>query len=116
MEKKLDAFTESYLEAALWSSTDEDGNPLDRNPYEFSGELIEDAIRDCNAFREVASGLLEERADEYGGQDFWLTRNGHGAGFWDGDWPENGDKLTAMAKCFPEVNLYVAADELIYGD
>lgn len=20
------------------------------------------------------------------GHDFWLTRNGHGAGFWDGDW------------------------------
>ena len=22
------------------------------------------------------------------GHDFWLTRNGHGAGFWDGDWDD----------------------------
>ena len=27
------------------------------------------------------------------GHDFWLTRNGHGAGFWDGDWDEDFEKL-----------------------
>ena len=27
------------------------------------------------------------------GHDFWLTRNGHGAGFWDGDWDEDFSKI-----------------------
>ena len=35
---------------------------------------------------------------ERAGSDFHLTRNGHGAGFWDGDWPEHGDKLTELSK------------------
>jgi hypothetical protein len=33
--------------------------------------------------------------------DFFLTRNGHGAGFWDGDY-KNGEKLTEIAKSFGE--------------
>lgn len=41
--------------------------------------------------------------DEMGraGHDFWLTRNGHGAGFGDGDWPEEaGEKLSEAARSF----------------
>jgi hypothetical protein len=38
------------------------------------------------------------------GHDFQLTRNGHGAGFWDGDW-EHGDALTAIAKTFGTVSV-----------
>lgn len=37
--------------------------------------------------------------------DFYLTRNGHGAGFWDGDYPDEiGEKLTEMAHSFGEIN------------
>lgn len=32
------------------------------------------------------------------GHDFWLTAVGHGAGFWDGDWPHHGDRLTALVE------------------
>jgi hypothetical protein len=47
--------------------------------------------------------------------DFWLTRNGHGAGFWDGDWPDEvGRKLTALSKEFGEQWHYVGDDGLIY--
>jgi hypothetical protein len=54
--------------------------------------------------------------------DFWLTRNGHGAGFWDGDYKlsefdliyENlGDRLTELAKNFGECNLYVSSQNTI---
>lgn len=31
------------------------------------------------------------------GHDFWLTRVGHGAGFWDGDWPEPAATLLDTA-------------------
>lgn len=46
--------------------------------------------------------------------DFWLTRCGHGCGFWDGDYGELGDRLTTAAKAFGEVDLYVGDDGLIY--
>lgn len=47
--------------------------------------------------------------------DFWLTRNGHGAGFWDGDYPEPwGERLTEAAQSFGECNLYIGDDGLIY--
>lgn len=49
--------------------------------------------------------------------DFWLTRNGHGAGFWDRtelDADELGDRLTVLAKEFGAVDLYQGDDRLLY--
>jgi hypothetical protein len=52
---------------------------------------------------------------EQAGYDFWLTRNGHGAGFWDGDWPEPAATyLTKESKKFGTANLYLGDDGLIY--
>ena len=34
------------------------------------------------------------------GTDFALSRNGHGAGYFDGDWSAHGDKLQAAAKIY----------------
>lgn len=49
------------------------------------------------------------------GADFWFTRNGHGCGFWDGDWPEPyATELDNAAKTFGEVYLHVGDDGLIY--
>ena len=50
------------------------------------------------------------------GHDFWLTRNGHGAGFWDRGLGEFGDILTKWASTFGEVNLFVNADNEIEAD
>jgi len=53
--------------------------------------------------------------DEKAGHDFWLTRNGHGAGFWDGDWQEPaGAELSKASKAFGEINLYVSDDGKLY--
>ena len=46
--------------------------------------------------------------------DFWYTRNGHGAGFWDGDY-ENGEVLTDIADSFGEVSTYEGDDLLLYS-
>ena len=54
--------------------------------------------------------------DEQAGHDFWLTRNGHGAGFWDGDWKDPyADMLTKGAKCYGEFEPYLGDDGLIYA-
>lgn len=122
-EEPLDEFTEQYLEAALWSSTDDIGEPLDYlyGIDDFSSEAINKAKSDCDAFREMAGELLDEARDEYGqheeeqAQDFWLTREDHGAGFWGGDYGDMlGEKLTEIAESFGPANPYVGDDEKIY--
>lgn len=119
----MDSFTRQYIDTALWSSMDESdpetgGDPMDRNydACDLAPETLEAMEADCERFRDLADDLLDEHPDpEIGAHDFWLTRNGHGAGFWDGDWPVNGDKLTALVKReFPEMTLYIGDDGLIY--
>lgn len=111
---KIKQFVAAYIEAALWSSNDEStpsgGVPLDKNysAADLAPETLAQMQADCEKFIQENAGYLEERAAKYGGHDFWLTRNGHGAGFWDGDWSDRaGEHLTNAAKKFGEVNLYV---------
>ncbi len=49
------------------------------------------------------------------GHDFWLTRNRHGAGFWDRGLDELGEMLTKRAGTFGAVDMYVGADGHIYA-
>ena len=120
---ELDRFTSSYLESALWSSTDDEGTPLDDAKYadiELSPELIALFNTDCANFRADNAALLEQ-ASEYQSEghqahDFWLTRNGHGAGFWDGNYPkELGEALTKASKAFDTCDLYIGDDGKMYA-
>lgn len=114
----LDEFTQSYLETALWSSNDESrddgGDPLDANYdiSDFTAASLKEAIRDCKDFQEKYSHLWEgENSDADAGHNFWLNRNGHGAGFWDGDY-KNGDELSDAAKVFGENYITVDSGKL----
>ena len=52
----------------------------------------------------------------YAGHDFFLTRCGHGCGYWDGDWPKGiAEGLDKLAKGFGAYDLYVGDDGPIYG-
>ena len=132
--KPLDTFTLAYLETALWSSHDNSdpqtgGEPLDRNYGidDIDPETLARMIADCAAFQAEHWGVFAADGaclrcgpdfDEIGlaGHDFWLTRNGHGAGFWDGDWSEEAAAiLTPAATAFGEFDLYVGDDGLIYA-
>ena len=122
----LDTFTTAYLEAMLWSTTDESddsgGEPLDANytTADLSPEAMARCVADCQAFLAECSDDLRRaesrKCDESkAGHDFWLTRNGHGAGFWDGDWPEPyAAALTAASQRFGEVWVYVGDDGQIH--
>lgn len=111
----MDTFTQSYIETALWSSLTDDGQPLDDDysDADISPDTILEMQADCLKFQQLAGDLITGK-EEQAGHDFWLTRNHHGAGFWDGDWKENGDKLTELADSFKECTLYVGDDGLIY--
>lgn len=112
---KLDTFTKAYIACALWSSNDDDCEPLDDNYSieEISPECLQTIIDDCKKFQADNFEMIKDDLSQ-AGYDFWLTRNGHGAGFWDGYWPENGERLTTYSKTFKECNLYVGDDGLIY--
>jgi hypothetical protein len=108
----MNAFKLAFLECALWSSTehDEDGNmgsPLVVNydTCDFDPASLASLLKDCEDFCESNAELLEQAGDDaQNGHDFWLTRNGHGAGFWDG---AVGDELSKASKVYGSVDLYV---------
>jgi hypothetical protein len=129
----LDDFTLGYITAALWSSMDEateqGGEPLDTNysREDIAPETMAKMQADCARFQSENAGLITDEnrihasregssTDAMAGHDFWLTRNHHGAGFWDGDWAKVvGEKLTTAAHAFGEVDLYIGDDGLIYS-
>jgi hypothetical protein len=118
---ELDMFTAAYIEAALWSSNDEStpdgGKPMDENYSidDIAPATLERMKADCEKFQSANADLIKGE-EQRAGHDFWLTRNEHGAGFWDGDWEEEtGDKLTAASKVFGEFSLYIGDDGKIYA-
>jgi len=146
----LDTFTQAYIEAALWSSMDQSdentgGYPLNRNYGidDIHPETLSQMVADCASFL-ASFGPFVADDESHGGFMFWLSRNGHGAGFFDGDYEQDypldqledesddqydfrrraygtagydtvGDFLTAMAHPYGEFNLYVGDDNLIHG-
>lgn len=108
--------TRAYLICALWSGLDENNQPLEESfdLDDVSEEAQQQAWADVVGFTEVAGADLDGLDDEQIGHDFYLTRNGHGAGFWDRGLGERGDRLSAAAKTFGEANLYAGDDGLLY--
>jgi hypothetical protein len=115
----LETVLTAYVECALWSETDyaddSGGEPLDRNygPEDIAPEALASMRVDCAAFIDEAGDLLVDWEDEQVGHDFWLTRNGHGAGFWAREWP-NGDALSDIAHGFGTQNIYIGDDGRLY--
>lgn len=117
--KEFELFRDGYITCLLWAetdnSTDQGGDPLDKN-FDHSNLTERAKVKidaDCKAFLDQAHELIDAaevtppscHRYEYAGHDFWLTRQGHGCGFWDGDWDEEtGEKLTEMCKKMGEVH------------
>lgn len=117
-----DTFTWAYIDCALWASNDESdergGRPLNEN-YGIDGfaeEALAKMIADCEKFKEENRTDIEDGLGyNAAGYDFWLTRCGHGCGFWDGDWPEEiGERLTEASNKFGKCDIYVGDDGLLY--
>lgn len=123
----MDHFMMAYIEAALWSSTDDNEEPLDRN---YDSEDIDESTlatmkADCDKFQAENADLLAQYYDELprtewtpqeqAGHDFWLSRNGHGAGFFDRQASDAvKDALQDKAQKFGTCDLYVGDDGKIY--
>jgi hypothetical protein len=121
-----ETFFNAYVTCALWSSNDwkdeSGGEPLDLNygTEDIAPKALARMRADCNAFVRENKALLaiyhsrmgneEWPSEAQAGHGFWLTRNGHGAGFWDRGLGKLGDRLSDAAKTFGVCDIYVGDD------
>lgn len=110
----IDSATEHALIALLWTEQDLDAN--------YGTEDVAQSARD--SLREEIAGFVESIDDEYTGafdgvsaeqlgHDFILTRNGHGAGFWDRGRGDAGRLLTDLCKPYGDLSAYVASGVIL---
>ncbi len=124
---------ETMAKAYLGAIEFTDFGDVDQPPKgsNFSPQAVYDALGVCSQFLAKFSPLIEQAIDQHqfsyeqAGHDFWLTRNGHGAGFWDrgldsqvedeqgGIWIL-GEALTSASKSFGESHVFQHSDELVY--
>ena len=131
----LATFRAAYVESMVFTEEDrlkqdyEDthGDPdaisfstdLDVCEEEFGPATVTLIDTDCRDFlsKAVNTGLLDPLDNELmsqAGHDFWLTRNGHGVGFWEsgrGYTGKQGKALTALSKEYREINLIQGDDQ-----
>lgn len=100
-----DAMTAAYIEAIYFTETGDAEQPESDAPLHV--DTAREAAMACHRLRLACSGEID--LSQYDpaqvGHDLWLTRNGHGAGFWDR--PEiygadNARTLTLMARAMGE--------------
>jgi hypothetical protein len=120
----MDEFISSFFETLFWSETIETSD-VDHEHYDVSfrdagfdetdmpPEERAALVAECAAFFTVHSHQFEN-GPASAGHDFCLTRNRHGAGFWDGDYETHGDALADAANKYAEVRLYLNDDGLVH--
>lgn len=78
-------------------------------------DTLDEMRGDCESFYTSNRADLAGMDPGQAGHDFWLTRNHHGAGFWDRGLGEVGERLTKMAHPYGEYYLMAQADGKIVG-
>lgn len=123
-------FVHSYLDCALWSSIytpegQEEPIELDstHSICDFSAKgyfrLAKTALQFLKRNRETLEKAMDAKHGlDYSraGHDLWLTHNGYGSGFWDGDWTEPyAEQLTKATDILNPIQLEVGDDNKIYA-
>lgn len=133
-DEEMEEWFTSYVGCALWSShnydSDADSKSFDPDASESMDgdydsddltpesaascrEDIVDFIHSCTSQGidlAAIGGNPQWGAHEQHAHDLWLTRNGHGAGFWDRGYGEVGDKLSEIAKLMGSKDASPAGD------
>jgi len=115
----LSHFTQGYIDAMFFTETGPDNPEFEGlGFYDLAPETLTRIVSDCASFEMSNKSLLDKAgySPEYAGHDFWLTRNCHGAGFWDrsGIAKDIGETLTEKAQAMGELSLYAGDDGLLY--
>lgn len=107
--REFDYFVSEYIESTIWSGTWHDiesdlaDGGLESYLWDVDDEMERAMRADCRAFLEsITLGdyreYLESHTVESMAHDFSLTRQHHGAGFWDRGLGDLGDRLTRIAE------------------
>lgn len=120
-EDYLDQFIAGYALCMLWANTYEasdENSTGEVDPYAwidgrpgwqlraFAPAGQRSITEDCEAFCLANWADLSGLDPEQCGHDFALTRNGHGAGFWDRGLGEAGNRLTEACKPYGSSNAW----------
>jgi hypothetical protein len=112
-------FVDNFTEALFYYGRDEEDEPEELDRHDLAEEAVIEIERDCRLFMAKNARLLEQAVEIYGidqaAKDFYLTRCGHGCGYWDGDLPKDlGDQLTDASKEFGSITPYRGDDGKLY--
>lgn len=121
----LSDFSRGYVDAIFFTECHCDNEELEEKGFlDFAPETLKRIEADCAAFEmnnaqalATAYEMHENYTPEQAGQDFWLTRNGHGTGFWDRGLGETGEELTnacGHGTRWPSLDLYAGDDGKLY--
>jgi hypothetical protein len=128
-ELDINKIMDSYLESAIWTEEErmqEDEvseygelgddsevrdmvtDAMDLNIHNFSDDSKIQAYTDIKKFLSLIGDTANIMTEEQLGHDLWLTRNGHGAGFWDRGYDEADVAiLNKASEDLGEIDLYV---------
>lgn len=119
---KLEQFTQAYIEALYFTDTGDIDQPS--RDCDLAPETLLDIAAECRSFWRRYGRYIESKPCKQAflnpvvqaGHDFHMTRNGHGVGFWEDEWPKPyRDLLTAGAQGYGPFEVYQGDDELIYS-
>ncbi|MFN7883244.1 MAG: hypothetical protein ACK5PF_09560 [bacterium] len=125
-QQDKESATRAYLEAAEWTLDDDDAKPngFSEQAREHASAAVESFATRAGIYAGFAINRPGYDASRLG-HDLWLTRNGHGAGFWDRDeleepegdtGPGVGEELTRHAEAMGECYAYTGDDGLLHID
>lgn len=122
----LRAMVRHYIGCAIWcghyyETPEDEAEGTNSIPMDWAGYSEDDctfatwkqAVRDCRDFMELTADIAHDWSAEQFGHDFYLTRCGHGAGFWDRGKGRVGEQLTALCRPYGSADLYVNANNQV---
>ena len=119
----IDEMLAGYLACAIWTGHDWQDDGSEPESLEENYDVDDIAAGTVTEIRNEISEFVAYNSDdliksggtwEQHGHDFCLTRNGHGAGFWDRGYGDIGDRLTAACRPYGTSELYVGDDGELY--
>ena len=113
-ELNIDEILNSYIETAIWAEESNENDLKGKTINDFNEESVANSKIEIYNFIKKAQQEAPDELSTYDskalGHNLWLSRNGHGAGFFD----DNNDKLQNLARSIKPVDIYLGNDGKVY--
>lgn len=116
------AFISGYIAALAWLAISDTGHDDGIDPDDLPDDIIAEATADAVDFYTNNSTLIADTIAAHApadntadfvaslGEDFALTRNRHGTGYWDRGFGTHGQQLTDAAHPYGDSAVHIADD------